>query len=269
MVKRMLLDMQLEQGKTYRTPPRTGLLIKQIGTTDTTLNPLVIDDKPLGKIRDLLAPLHQTNGNMLPLFDLCHLPYVVPPDIEFYWAGGAGTFCRIKGELIKLAPGEAFPANLLARFNEQLTHYWVGDTGEFDFGTDVVWAEDREVIIYELTPKTIEKCIVKSLVGVELPSAVPSEADVGIRPYLDNAPLDFLFEITEVAGWDILNLRIPYAAVTEIQPFTLKDFPIEVLGDHTFHLRARNISGGDLTPPTGQAWTLRTWIMLEYQRVTS
>jgi len=263
------LDMQLEQGKTYRTPPRVCLWIEKIGTNDTTLNPLVIDNKPLGKIRDFLAPLHQVSDNMLPLFNLCHLPYAVPPDIEFYWGGSAGTFCRIKGRFKKLAPAEPPPSDLLARFNEQLTHYWIGDTGEFDFGTDTVWAKDREVIIYELIPKTIEKCIVKSLVGVELPSAVPGEADVGIRPYLDNAPLDFLFEVTEVAGWDVLNLRIPFAATTEIQPFTLKDFPIEVLGDHTFHLKARNISGADLTPPTGTAWTLRSWIMLEYQRVTS
>jgi len=269
MVKRMLLDMQLEQGKTYRTPPRTGLLIKQIGTNDTTLNPLVIDDKPLGKIRDYLAPLHQTTTNILPLFDLCHLPYVVPPEIEFYWNGSSGTFCRIKGELLKLAPAEAFPANLLARFTGQINHHWKGDTGSFAFGTDEAWVANREVSIYKLEPKTIEKCIVNSLVQVAFANVTIGEADVGIRPYLDNSPLDILYEVTEVGGWDILNMRAPPAGGTEITPFTLKDFPIEVLGDHVFEFRARNISGASLSPPTGTKITLTAWVMHEYQRVTS
>jgi len=268
MVKRMLLDMQLVQGKTYRTPPRTGLLIKQIGTNDTTLKPLVIDDKPLGKIRDFLAPLHRTTTNMLPLFDLCHLPYVVPPEIEFKWDGSSGTFCRIKGELLKLAPPEAFPSNLLARFDEQTKHYWTGDTCRFEFETDEAWVPNREVTIYDLTPKTIEKCIVKSLIEIGFSNFTPGEADVGIRPYLDNAPLDILYEVTEVGGWDLLNMRAPPAGGTEITPFTLKEFPIEILGDHTFQLRARNISGANITPPTGTKILLVTWIMLEYQRVT-
>jgi len=268
MVKRMLLDMQLEQGKTYRTPPRWGLLIKKIGTNDTSLNSLVIDDKPVGKIRDFLGPLHQVSGNMLPLFDLCHLPYVVPPEIEFYWDGTSGTFCRVKGELIKLAPAEAFPANLLARFNEQITHYWTGDTGTKTLGTDEAWVADRELIVYELTPKTIEKAIFNSLLGFTWSNVTIGEADVGIRPYLDGAPLDVLYEVTEVGGWDILNIRAPPASGTEIQPFTLKEFPIEVLGDHTIQLRARNISGASLTPPTGTAISLTAWVMHEYQRVT-
>jgi len=56
----------------------------------------------------------------------------------------------------------------------------------------------------------------------------------------------------------------PPAEATEMEPFTLKDFPIEVPGDIVFKITAINTSGAALTPATGQAWSVRTYAICEY-----
>jgi len=81
------LDKFLSAGTEYEMAPDEFLVIQKVGTDDTSLAMLKIDGRETGDFRDLVAPVHQTSTNMLPLLDLKSLYYVVPQNkkVVFTW----------------------------------------------------------------------------------------------------------------------------------------------------------------------------------------
>jgi len=90
-----------------------------------------------------------------------------------------------------------------------------------------------------------------------------------VRFYIDNAPLDFLTEITKVGGIDLLAMPYPPAETTEHVGFSLAMNPIEVLGDHTLSVRVRNIKGASISPATGTALIFDIAMVCEFKRRVS
>jgi len=267
LAKKFSLDLYLTQGSVYETGKRKALVIQRIGTNGTTWTTppyLKIDGKPLGEIIQDLCPLHKINTRFVPLLDLGKLFYVVPPETEIVVEGASGNIIRCKGYLLKLAPAEIMPTNLMARFNEQPKHYRTYLRGTYSHGTDIALAKDAEVEVISYTPKTIEKVIVNGLVMAKVANYTPSEEDLAIRFYLEGVPLDFVLEKTRTGGIDFLSTPYPPAETTEHEAFSLAETPIEVPGDHTLSVKARNISGGSISPATGTSLDFDILLGIEY-----
>jgi len=224
-------------------------IIQYIGTNDTAPVTCRIDAKKVGVLLTEVAPLRKNTDNfsgILPLKD--HL-LVVPPEKTYKFEGTAGTFVRIKGKLLELAVGEGLPADYLTRFENQHNEYVVCVEGA-DVNTGTSWADGAEVTLYTLTPTSIEEYLFNSRLFVDQVAAgTPAEAEgnVGVRPYIDGAPLDHILADTGRRGWDRMSMEIPNTTDNkDLEPFTLEAAPIKVEPDRTLDITAMNVSGGTL-----------------------
>jgi len=265
-MKEFPFDLTFIQGKEYETPARIGLVIDKLGTDAAKACHLKIDNKELGDLITIVAPLHKTESNLLGPLKLSPLFYVVPPETKLIVEGPSGAKMRAIGRYIILEPGEAFPEDLLARFREQPDHYLTYVEGTYSHGTDVALAADAEVEVISLTPKTIETYLFNNVLMAAVANYTPSEGDLAIRFRLDGAELDKLLDVTKIAGIDLLAARRPPADTTEILPFTLEALPIEVLGDHTISIRVRNIKGTSISPAVGTSLEFTITAIVEYKR---
>ena len=227
---------------------------------------LVIDGKPVGPVINTLAPLTKTSSNLLGPLDLGDKYYVIPPDRKFWVEGPSGAKMVVIGKIVKLIPGESFPADLLDRFNKQFSDYVTYKFGQKAFDTDEAWAADQEVTLVELTPRTIEEYTFDGYVGVVINnlSAGLEAGQVAIRFYLDGVPLDHLTSDPGHLGIDAYFLQHPPTTTKTMEPFTLARFPIKVIGDHTLKITAINVSGGSLTPPSGTNITVNIYAIVKY-----
>jgi len=249
-MQKFALDLILEEGDDYETGTREALVIREVGTNSTNITTpikLVIDEKPLGELLQDLSPISKINTRFVDLLNLGSLYYVVPPETMVGVEGPSGLEIRCKGELLKLAPGEVLPSNLMARFNEQPNHYYTFEYAYRDWSAGYTFSANEEVDVLEVTPKTIERLIFNSRLMAKLTGWTRAVHEVALRVYLENAPLDFLLEKTAVGGIDIYNTPYPPTEDTEHRVFTLCDFPIVVEGDHTIRFVVRNISGANIT----------------------
>jgi len=266
MVRSVPLDLILIQGKEYYTRARQAFIINYIGTDGTTATHLNIDNKPLGDIVNLVGPLHKTSSNLLGPLSLGKLYYVVPPETKIIVEGPSGAKIRCIGTQIIFGPGEVLGEPYISRFKAQPNHYLTYVEGTYSLGTDVVWPKDAEYEVYSLTPLTIEKYLFNNVVMGSITGNTVAEGDFGIRFYLDGAPLDVLTEKTVIGGIDVLSMPRPPADAKEEIPFSLLQLPIEVLGDHTISIRARNISGASKSPATGASWSITVTAIVEFLR---
>jgi len=266
------LDLYLTQGSVYETGKREALVVEKIGTDGTTwATPphLRIDDKPLGDIIQDLCPLHQIAARFVPLLDLGPLYYVVPPETEVIVEGAAGDIIRCKGYLLKLAVGEAMPTDLMARFKAQPSHYMTYLRGTYSHGTDTALVKDAEVEVISYTPKTTERAVLKGLLMAKVANYTEAEQDLAVRIYLTppGAPLDFILEKTKTGGLDFTSLPYPPGSptgeVADYQGFHLP--PVEVGGDVTVSIKARNISGGAISPAAGTSLDFDILVGMEFQ----
>lgn len=266
MVEFYKLDKIVEQGTTYKMPNDRFYVIKYLGTDATSACKLVIDGVETGELIQTVAPLHRTSSNLLGPLDLGDLYYVIPPNKTFYVDGPSGAKMRLVGVIGRLAPGEGMPSEFVSRFTEQGKRYLTYVTGSATLaaaGAD--WAKDAETEVYSLTPKTIETYVFDNVVMASLanPASTPAEGDVAIRFFLDGTPLDILTTDPGPKGVDLYSMPAPPADSTEEIPFTLRDLPIEVRGDHTFSIKAVNTSGGAITAGTSDM-TMTIYAIVKY-----
>lgn len=266
MVEYFKLDKILEEGVTYETPNDRFYVIKKIGTNSTSGAKLVIDGVETGELISTVAPMHKTSSNLLGPLDLGDFFYVIPPNKTFYVDGGGSDKIRIIGLIGKLAPGEGLPANYASRFTEQGKKYITYVTGTATLAAaSADWAADAETEVYSLTPKTIETYLFDGVVMASLanPASTPAEGDVAIRFYLDGTPLDVLTSDPGHKGVDLYSMPAPPADSTEEEPFSLADLPIEVKGDHTFVIKALNVSGAAITAGSSDM-TMTIYAIVKY-----
>lgn len=267
MVKYFKLDKIFVQGNTYELPNDRFYVIKKVGTDAETDTKLVIDGVETGNIISEIAPLHKTSGNLLGPLDLGDLFYVVPPNKTFYVDGPSGAKIRAIGLIGVLAPGEAMPPQYAGRFTEQGKHYltYLKATATLA-AAGTSWAADAENDVLSITPKTIEKYVFNNVVmgKIENSAAAIIEGQVAARFYLEGTPLDILTTGPGHKGIDILSMPYPPADAAEQEAFTLKDLPVEVLGDHTFEIKVINVSGAAIDASAGADMTATIAAIVEY-----
>jgi hypothetical protein len=266
MAKTVPLDKILASGTEYITDKREVLVIKKVGTDSTSIGTISIDRKPTTQVYSITSPLNKTTSNFTGLFDLGDLYNVVPPETKILFTGSSGSKLRIVGYKMMLDPGEAVEAGLLGRFNAQSKSYYVILESSFSKGVGTAWPADEENTVLTLTPKTIEEYMLNSYVMASISnvSGGVSPGDWAIRFFLDNIALEYVYGTSIKPGIDILSMPRPPAGTTELTPFTLADFPIDVVGDHTLHIRAANTSGASKSPTTGTSITVTVTAVAKY-----
>jgi len=264
MVEYFPLDKILVQGEEYQMAADRFYVIKKIGTDADADTFLDVDGIDTGAIIEAVAPIRKKDTNRLGVLDLGDLYYVVPPLKKFHVEGPTGAKYRVVGQIGKLAIGEAIPAHFAGRFAEQGKHYLTYITGTYSLGTDVKWVKDAEYEVFSLTPKTIEEYVFNNVLQAKITGDTVAEGDFGIILYLNGVPQDILTKEPGRRGLDVLSLPKPPTDTTEMEPFTLKQTPIKVLGDHTISIKAMNVSGADKTPATGATWKIDILAVVEY-----
>ena len=260
------LNKTLKYGVSYRSHPRAAYKITKIGTNSTSGVKLKVENRSLGQIIQNIAPEFKTNSTIIGPLDLGDLFYVIPPDTDFTLEGSSGDRLHIIGDIILLDPGEGLGADLLDRFHKQDKHYLTYVSGSYAFDTDEAWSAGTEIELFTLTPKTIEKYIFNDIVLLEISNATISPGDVMLNVYLDNTPWEYLESDNLPKGIDAYAVPAYNDVGKNEVPFSLKNSPIELMGDHTLKITAKNVSGGDITPPTGTAISLTLYAVVEYIR---
>lgn len=261
------LDKILKAGTVYETPKRVGYVIKKIGTNSSTSTAkLVIDRKEVGEIDADVAPLRPTSSNKLGLLDLGELYYVVPPETKFYFEGDSGSYMRIVGDIVQVEAGEGLPGDLMTRFAEQTRKFVTTVSGSLSLATDEAWGADEEKEVYTLTPLTIEKYTFNNFLGVNVTGNTVNPGDFAIIFKMDNIPFELDVAESLMYGVDALSAPLPPDAADGEEPFTLKETPIEVMGDRTLSILLRNTSGADKSPTAGSAWGVTMKAIVVYEK---
>jgi len=262
----VILDKYLAQGTTYETHEREAWIIQYIGTDSSSAGDLVIDNKPTGNIVTTIAPLRQTATNLLGPLNLGDFYYVVPPETEIYWDGASGSVCRVIGTKIILEPGENLGEPYTTRFGRQNYEYVTYIEDSYSHGTNTDWTADDENEVESLTPSTIEKYVFDGpvMVDVDNVSGGMDENYFYLRFYLDNLPIENIYGDNIYGGVDVMSMPRPPNTTDGMVPFTLKETPIEVLGDHTLSIRAINVSGGSISPTSGASITVTVTAICKY-----
>ena len=259
-MKKYKLDKLFDTNTDYRTRIRSAYVIKKISTDDTAEVTVKIDKKDLTVIIDKVAPLHTINSNLNKPLDLKQLFLVVPPDTAFRFEGTAAKLVKAIGDLVRLDVGEGLPADLVSRFKAQHNHYMTTQV-ETTVTASGILADGGEDELGSFSPTTAEKYLLRHILGVEEAVAgdpAEAEGDVALMFYLDGNPLDIEESGEGYLGISRYSAPLPPAETTENLPFSMENSPIEVLGDHTLSIKARNVSGGALFGTTAAQYTLYT-----------
>jgi len=267
MVKWTYLKMVLTEGKTYKTTDKQNLIIEKIGTNSTGKGRLVVDETGLGDIKELVAPLHKTETNLLGPLELGDLYYAVPKDTEFSWEGDSGSKCILEGKFGVLAPGEADTPEATARYRTQDLHHLRVEEGVYSLATDAKFVVDAEHTVYEVYPDAKETFKFRFPLMFSIANYTPAEGEVALRLWLQPTYLDSVVKITKMAGIDVMWCPRPPKSTTEFDYFTLERFPITVDPLTRFRINVRNVKGADISPPTGAALSFTVTTIAEYRKV--
>ena len=258
------LDKYLLSGTEYKTDSRQVLVIEKVGTDSADKGTLTVDQVPCLDIINAIAPLRKNNSVIIGPLALGEYYIVVPPETKFKFTGASGSYLRIIGKVVQLDPGEPIPSQYMARYKEQGKKYITYITGTYSHGVDVVWAAEDENTVLTLKPSTIERYIFDGLLLLTKSGGTFTPRQFALLLYLDNVPLEYIYSNTLREGIDTYSIP-DYDDVGENEePFSLKNIPVEVKGDHTLKVTIKNISGADQTPATGASWTFTVYMVAKY-----
>ena len=245
MPKSYVLDKVFATNTDYTMSADKALMIEALGTDDTEDVTPKIDGKELGVFTHEIAPEAKVGTLLLPPLQLGPLFYVVPPDKVLRFEGTDNMKVRAIGKIFDLAPGETLPTSLMARWTEQGQKFVTYVSGKAAAQT---WADGAWVTLKELVPKTVEKYLFDRYVGLD--EEVLTERainEIRVRFTLDGKPLDNLLATMAHLGIDCMSMYHPPNTTNNVEPFTLKDMPIELLGDHVLKVEAQNNTGLPIT----------------------
>jgi len=258
MPKSYILQKTFDVGTLYRAERDKAYVIQHIGTNSTTKVRLEELTPPAVEILDEIAPLANLEANLLGPMKLDRFYVVIPPDKPFRFSGASGTKVKCIGRILELAPGEALPTEIAARFGIQAREYITYQRATYSHGTDVAWAAGDERTVLDFTCPVGEKHTFKRFAGVNianLPAAL-SAGQFGIRMYVEDAPLDIIDTGMGRLGIDAYEMALPPRDALTRDIFTLEQMPIELKPGMNLKVKAINVSGASITPPTGTSITV-------------
>ncbi len=252
MVKLYPLEMRVPTNTDFTLEEFRALRIDKVGTDDTVIVTLRIQDRVVGEIIDLLGNLRPIASNVLGPADLRDRFLVVPPLGKIRFDGTAAKVVLIKGTIAKLEPGEAMPGDWSSRFAEQdMKHYRVKQGTATGTGTSL--ASGAEVEVFSVTVPSNERHTLDHRFFIEQVAAgVTAEADgdLGVRIKLDDEPLDLLKADSPDRGLSRFSLDTAPADTDTLTPFTLEPYPVRVEPNHKLSITVMNITAAALFATT-------------------
>ncbi|MEM4468915.1 MAG: hypothetical protein QXS32_07630 [Candidatus Nezhaarchaeales archaeon] len=269
MVRYVKLDTVLKPNVTYYTGPRQFLRIDAIGTDATSDIKLLVEERPTGAIITDVAPLRMNDDNMLGPLALGNLFYAVPPASKFRVEGPSASLYRVVGSVGLIERAEGAPAEIYSRFETQDRLYVTYVKQTYSHGTDTPLKTDEEPSIFTLQPAENERYIFSSVLMLKVTNATITPGMVNVRFFYEGSPIDALLwkPGPEVAFTDFTNFPYPPTASVDYQAGTLEDMPIEVKPREKFEIKVRNVSGSNITPPSGQSITFTTAAIVVYEKL--
>jgi len=253
MPKSYILQKAFDVGTLYRAERDKAYVIQRIGTNSASKVRLEEITPPAVEVYDDIAPLANLEANLLGPLALDRFYVVVPPDKPFRFSGASGAKVKAIGRILELAPGEALPTEISARFGVQATEYLTYQTATYSHGTDTTWSAGDERTVLDFTCPVGEKHTFRRFAGVNianLPAALAA-GQFGMRFYVDDAPLDIIDTGMGRLGIDAYEMPLPPRDALTREAFSLKDMAIELKPGMNLKVKAINVSGAGITPPTG------------------
>lgn len=257
------LDKTIEVDKEYVAEMDKAYLIEEIGTSSTSKASLIVAGAPCVEIVQDIAPLYPEVKNLNSLLKLDKLFIVIPPSKRFRFSGSPGSEMRLKGKIIELEPGEALPAEYLARYTEQSKKYISYQYGSVSAAAGTVISAGAETKIIDFTCPAGEKWVFNSRYQAE--GRLDDLTNVNqfyFQIRINDDPLDILsadMGKKGIAGAsspnpprDLSSLTTDIQAqLVEKTAFTFEDMPIELTPGRNLKVIGIN-TGGDYTVPTGK-----------------
>ena len=265
MPKYYKLDKRIASGTTYTQERDKFLVIKEVGTDSTSEGTLYVASAPCLKIKQDIAGLVKTSSNKNGLLKLGDLYIVVPQTKSIKFSGASGSYCRIKGLIGELGPGEALPGNHAARFEKQHKHYvtYVDGSETKSAGTSITAGTIVDLI--EQTVPAGEKWTLRRLFMAEAKlDDGTNVANFASRIKVNDYPLDTGDAADLHKG--ILSPFAPQPARSSVneRPFSLEETPIILNEGDT--LKVEMICTSDYTVPTGKTLYLVATVVVEKER---
>jgi len=258
MVTKYILDKVLDVDTEYEAESDKLFVIRKAGTNSTTKATLSVAGGPCLDLIQEIARLMPSHLERFGVLDLCKHFVVVPPDKKFSFSGASGSKLRILGEIIELAPGEAIPPPLSARWGEQtkkFISYERASVNPYDAGVD--WPADAENPIINIDVPAGERWILDSVYYVDIANLAAAHApsDWSIRFLVNDKPLDVISKEMGDIGIDLWGLDYIYDTVAYHALKSLAGMPIILEPGRNLKVKARNISGAAKSPAAGYAIT--------------
>jgi hypothetical protein len=248
-MKSFLLDKRLATNTDYKTESDTAFIITEIGTDDTAKVVAKVEGVPCGEFITDIAPLISKSANRLPLFDLGDLYIVIPPDKTFRFEGTASKYVRIKGTILRFAPGESLPASFVSRYTEQGKKFWSYQAGSLSSSVSV--GADTAVDILSFTCPTGEKWLFNNYIMAKHLVSGAIDYDLTTRIRLQDEPLDNLLNANTKVGISQYQTPYPPNDTDGVYIGSLKDKPIVVNPGQVLKLQAHNTSTSAKTVDVG------------------
>lgn len=239
-MKSFLLDKRLKTNTDYYTEADTAFIITEIGTDDTARVTAKVEGVPCCEIITDIAALNVTVNNRLSLFSLGDLQIVIPQDKTFRFSGTAAKWVRIKGHILRFAPGEALPASYVARYNEQGKKYWDYQAAALATSASIAAGSASDLLTF--TCPTGEKWVFNNLLMVAAIVTTAPEYWFGIRLLLQDEPFDNLINSKALLGLTQYATPYPPEDTYGAEGTSLKDRPIEVKPGQILKIQAINTS---------------------------
>jgi len=249
-------ELEAEDNKCY--------VINEIGTDKTSELEVSVEGIPVIKLITFLTPYRKVSANLLGPVCISDLPIVVPPYKKLKCDGAAGDKVRICGDLYILAPGEALPAEVWARYGEQGNRKYDIISGSYTLAANTAWAAGIEHDVYTKRADPYEKYIFRGVLqGVDDATNPFGEGAIGIIPKLDDAWLEIRNTKMGPIGIELYSLLQPKEDTTEQVPFSFAQHPIVVDPNHEIKFTA--IARSDIAAITADR-TITVRAIVEYQR---
>jgi len=265
-MEKYFLDKTISVDKSYRTETDKAYVVFKVGTNSTSKATLTVAGSPVLETIDITGNLRPINTNLTGPLPLGAQFVVIPPAKPFSFSGSSGSYMRLVGEIIELAPGEVLPTDLLSRFTEQPRVFRSYLTGTYSSAAAASIAENAEFDVIPTASVPVgEKWTFDSLYMGEVWTTADTIARelLTSRIYVNGKPLDIIEKDMGPLGiYGSAAPHPPRETVNE-KAFTFEDKPLILEPGNDYRVTCIN-TGAAATLGAGETLEARVkWVFVK------
>lgn len=256
----------IEMNTEYILPEKVSFVIEAIGTDDSSQVEVLVDNKPVAYINNIVAPLDPTDNNLLGPLSLGKYYIVVAEESRIKCVGTSGKYVSLRGKVLIHDPGEKLPEPYISRFRGQYNSYWKYWEDTYSHGTDTAWAKDGEQKVLEVKPGGAEEFILFGPIMVGGSGGTITHKNFSLVTKLDGKRVEYLWQDDIGPGIDIMALPRP-PTQDNWNRYDYGKEGLRLTFGHKIEYFIRNISGADLSPSSGSEWSFTVTVPGVYIKV--